>query len=1197
MNAKTEAVDAIAAHWADGMWPIIWQSALLAGIILVVTLAVRRLSPAVRFWLWMLVPMRLLVMPLVTVSLPLLPAPVPELAPAGVVPTVDSVRTARAPGPRPAAAEVAEAPRSTGSMGGAVAAPTAAMRPTVWMWFMAGWLVGSAACVARVLRGCLQVRRLAARAEEAAGPTIPALAREAAERLSLTRVPPIRVTSENVSPFLCGVFRPVVVLPESLVDPTSSTELSAVLAHEFAHLRRRDLLLGWLLTICEAFYYFHPIFHLAKRRILFERERACDAAVLANSPEPPSAYARALIASADICSATGARFASASAVAESFGNLKQRVTRICRDAKPTGSLSKASVAALAGLTLLSLPAIVLTARSDAPATAAATPAAGQRGERPDTVTFRGIVTDAAGAPVSGVMVRSDVAHYPRETGYEMGEAETRTGQDGRFELGPLPRLDKQLAPRQILFAHPEYAIAWYGPSWDWEVDPDDARIELAARTVVSGKIRDRAGNPIAGATVEADVQIGSSAGYRYFHASVWDGMAVTTDAEGRFLLQHIPEGARLHLTVRHPQYATHATEHEHRNAVFPILSGSAGLQIILDRGAAIMGRLLLDEKPYRRKGVLVRAEAVSLARKRARGVTDKDGRFLITGLSAGSYSLRVDHQTLPDASVVGTPRPNVAVAPEAEPTSVDLTVSRGEVLAGRVLNERTGQPVAGQLLSAYLPVKRPVIVNGARCDAQGRYELRLPPGEFLVRTRGWSKGMPRQHEERIRVAPGQAPDRLDLVVGVRPQIPGRLVDQQGKSIAGTIGRIRTASDGTFSKPAPADDWPYVHFEFAFDRQRKLGRLVSWDPQTIAKARAGGGDFVIQLGPLASIVGRLFNDKGQPTADVVPRLRIQTPSGGSTGLGHSPWTTRVEPDGAFTIRNVPTGAPMSLAVEKPGFQTIYKVKALEPGEVFDIGPVTLQAVTGLAQGKTEWTATLSGRVLDQDARPVRDAHVFVGLPSRLTEDETDADGRFMLTKLPAGRKVDVHVQWPGYHARFPDTSTGRKDLDLRVVPPGYELYGKPAPPLMVQKWLNSEPLSLAALRGKVVLLEIGTHIKWQPRPFHRMSHVAAKYEDRGLVVIGIHKARWEGWPKYATEEEIAAHLKERQIAFPVAHDQAPKNAFDKVPEERRQRASGATYLIYDARTAPQMYLIDKKGLLRSAPTRDHLDEWIERLLGE
>ena len=38
MNAKTEAVDAIAAHWADGMWPIIWQSALLAGIILVVTL-------------------------------------------------------------------------------------------------------------------------------------------------------------------------------------------------------------------------------------------------------------------------------------------------------------------------------------------------------------------------------------------------------------------------------------------------------------------------------------------------------------------------------------------------------------------------------------------------------------------------------------------------------------------------------------------------------------------------------------------------------------------------------------------------------------------------------------------------------------------------------------------------------------------------------------------------------------------------------------------------------------------------------------------------------------------------------------------------------------------------------------------------------------------------------------------------------
>jgi len=74
MNASVGFVNGVAEQWAHGMWPVLWQSALLALVVALATLILRRLPAAVRFWLWMLVPLRLMAMPLLTVSLPILPS-------------------------------------------------------------------------------------------------------------------------------------------------------------------------------------------------------------------------------------------------------------------------------------------------------------------------------------------------------------------------------------------------------------------------------------------------------------------------------------------------------------------------------------------------------------------------------------------------------------------------------------------------------------------------------------------------------------------------------------------------------------------------------------------------------------------------------------------------------------------------------------------------------------------------------------------------------------------------------------------------------------------------------------------------------------------------------------------------------------------------------------------------------------------
>src|SRR3569832_2206644 len=65
------------------------------------------------------------------------------------------------------------------------------------------------------------------------------------------------------------------------------------------------------------------------------------------------------------------------------------------------------------------------------------------------------------------------------------------------------------------------------------------------------------------------------------------------------------------------------------------------------------------------------------------------------------------------------------------------------------------------------------------------------------------------------------------------------------------------------------------------------------------------------------------------------------------------------------------------------------------------------------------------------------------------------------------------------------------------------------------WLNSQPLTAAGLRGKVVLIDFWTYIciNWRPSlPYVRAW--SEKYRDKGLVVIGVHS------PEFAFEKDFA-----------------------------------------------------------------------------
>lgn len=113
---------------------------------------------------------------------------------------------------------------------------------------------------------------------------------------------------------------------------------------------------------------------------------------------------------------------------------------------------------------------------------------------------------------------------------------------------------------------------------------------------------------------------------------------------------------------------------------------------------------------------------------------------------------------------------------------------------------------------------------------------------------------------------------------------------------------------------------------------------------------------------------------------------------------------------------------------------------------------------------------------------------------------------------------------------------------------------------IKAWINSEPLTIEGLRGKVVLVDFWTYSCVNCiRTFPYLRQWNAKYADHGLVIIGIHS------PEFDFEKDYSNVLRATQdngITWPVAQD----NDFD-------------TWRNYSNKFWPAKYLIDKDGVVR------------------
>jgi len=113
---------------------------------------------------------------------------------------------------------------------------------------------------------------------------------------------PIAVLSSrgSMEPGVFGVLRPVLLWPESILPHLDDAHLEGVLAHEAAHVRRRDNLTSLLHMLVEAIFWFHPLVWWMESQLVKERERACDEEVLLLCRQP-QAYAESILKVCELC--------------------------------------------------------------------------------------------------------------------------------------------------------------------------------------------------------------------------------------------------------------------------------------------------------------------------------------------------------------------------------------------------------------------------------------------------------------------------------------------------------------------------------------------------------------------------------------------------------------------------------------------------------------------------------------------------------------------------------------------------------------------------------------------------------------------------------------------------------------------------------------------------------------------------------
>jgi len=331
MNTVVETINAAGGAFVDFALPMLVQSSVLFVILLVIDAVLRRRVRAVfRYWIWMLVLVKLILPPSLW-------SPVsvgrwlgdPLKAPTAALLELDEPQPAGPLAePRSIAVSVLsqDVPASVASPALSMEDPhpetvyrQAGMQPdSVWAdmdsesppgmaavplagpslsWqglVLLSWAAVAVSLLLLLLQRSFFVRGLVAQADEASAAMQDSL-NKCRARIGLRREVALKLSAITGSPAACGLIHPVILIPQNLAPRLEANDLQAVLLHELAHIKRGDLWINLAQTLLQIVYFYNPLLWLANAIIRRTREQAVDEAVLVAMGDTAQQYPETLV--------------------------------------------------------------------------------------------------------------------------------------------------------------------------------------------------------------------------------------------------------------------------------------------------------------------------------------------------------------------------------------------------------------------------------------------------------------------------------------------------------------------------------------------------------------------------------------------------------------------------------------------------------------------------------------------------------------------------------------------------------------------------------------------------------------------------------------------------------------------------------------------------------------------------------------
>ena len=901
--------------------------------------------------------------------------------------------------------------------------PLASLTPASWAFL--AQLSGLFAIAVFIAYQALNLRRRLRQGRRVEIGELHAMANSIAERMRLRRCPDLYLCERISSPYAGGLFRRFIMLP-LWAEVASEEDQRVLLAHELAHLRRRDPLANWLQIVAQALLWWNPLVWWLNRRIRAERELCCDDLVLGLGLAMGERYSRVLV---DVAGRMTRREALLQAIgmADSFSPLKGRIRRaLDAGLRRPIRLSLASLVALTAFAAFVLPGSPLTrstARGEAPMKSEkksstqpeAKPIAAAAAAKIVQGTISGQVLRPDGSPASAATVEAySWANWNGSSGAAKADAQ------GKFQLS--------LAPGTYWF---RARLGKLGVLDDSQCSissegKQDRVVELRLKDgcILEGKVMDTAsGKPVAGARIVTD-----------------EGDRTTSAEDGTFKLEGLSR-------------KNHAVIAAQGGMFWPVVyfdtTGRESAEVLLETkpGGTIRGKVT-NEKGEPIAGALVsdhRSGSISICGLR-RMTTDAKGEYALggydpdqpvwsIGVEAGGFSpLSKSDIKFPTGQREVTvdfklgAAQSVAAAPAA---AGGASVEKLRRISGHV-TDREGKPVKGALV-AYGSSNSYVYYKTATSNEKGEYTIEGAQSREDIVVAQASGLAP-----VIQKVPAEGDTQLNFKLEPGHWIEGRVVDEEGKPLAG----IHVSTMMECREPG-ACGGPYRYLQpSASTDQDGLFRLESLPAEKVlvdvtGRDRSNLRDVALVvdrkdhtltlLGP-GQISGTVVRaDNGQP----LPNFKIylgfpekREPGDKTTGFSAAYSSAGVSfssKNGTFTISDLNVGDTLRVIAEAPGLSR----EALDRTEVKPVAKINYKDVVlklttaeGFAGAVTEvdgktGIGDITVSLLDPAGRglswfcwtnPKKDFHPVVA--------QTDAQGHFKFDSVPVSRGA-VLLEKSGY----------------------------------------------------------------------------------------------------------------------------------------------------------------------------------------